>query len=82
VARILTPAQQRFFALDVPRPGHWNQSVAFDVRGPFDADAFARAFDALLAHHDAFRQRFTRDANGAWQASDAARPHDALPFVE
>ncbi|WP_175750846.1 non-ribosomal peptide synthetase [Burkholderia anthina] len=81
-AAILTPAQQRFFALDVPHPGHWNQSVAFDVRGPFDADAFARAFDALLTHHDAFRQRFARDANGNWHASDAAKPHDALPFVE
>ena len=81
-AAILTPAQQRFFALDVPHPGHWNQSVAFDVRGPFDADAFARAFDALLTHHDAFRQRFTRDANGNWHASDAAKPYDALPFVE
>ncbi|AOK18296.1 non-ribosomal peptide synthetase [Burkholderia cepacia] len=81
-ARVLTPAQQRFFALDIPRPGHWNQSVAFDVRGPFDADAFARAFDALLTHHDAFRQRFARDAHGAWQADDAQRPYDALPFVE
>ncbi|WP_175701553.1 non-ribosomal peptide synthetase [Burkholderia ambifaria] len=79
---ILTPAQQRFFALDVPHPGHWNQSVAFDVRGPFDADAFARAFDALLTHHDAFRQRFARGADGKWHASDAAKPYDALPFVE
>ncbi|WP_175688127.1 non-ribosomal peptide synthetase [Burkholderia anthina] len=79
---ILTPAQQRFFALDVPHPGHWNQSVAFDVRGPFDADAFARAFDAVLTHHDAFRQRFARDANGNWHASEAAKPFDALPFVE
>ncbi|MDR6503212.1 amino acid adenylation domain-containing protein/non-ribosomal peptide synthase protein (TIGR01720 family) [Burkholderia ambifaria] len=81
-APILTPAQQRFFALDVPQRGHWNQSVAFDVRGPFDADAFARAFDALLTHHDAFRQRFARGADGAWHASDAAKPYDALPFVE
>lgn len=82
VAAIMTPAQQRFFALDVPHPGHWNQSVAFDVRGPFDADAFARAFDALLTHHDAFRQRFARGADGHWHASDAAKAHDALPFVE
>ncbi|OXJ37236.1 non-ribosomal peptide synthetase [Burkholderia sp. HI2714] len=81
-AQILTPAQQRFFALDIPHPGHWNQSVAFDVRGRFDADAFARAFDALLTHHDAFRQRFARGADGTWHASDAAKPHDALPFVE
>ncbi|MGS0894217.1 amino acid adenylation domain-containing protein [Burkholderia stagnalis] len=81
-ARVLTPAQQRFFALDIPRPGHWNQSVTFDVRGSFDADAFARAFDALLTHHDAFRQRFARGADGTWQASDAAKPYDALPFIE
>ncbi|WP_175887970.1 non-ribosomal peptide synthetase [Burkholderia contaminans] len=81
-AKVLTPAQQRFFALDIPHPGHWNQSVAFDVRGPFDADAFARAFDALLTHHDAFRERFARGADGTWHAIDAAKPYDALPFVE
>ncbi|NIF14888.1 amino acid adenylation domain-containing protein, partial [Burkholderia sp. Ax-1735] len=81
-AQVLTPAQQRFFALDIPQRGHWNQSVAFDVRGSFDADAFARAFDALLTHHDAFRQRFARGADGTWHASDAAKPYDALPFVE
>ncbi|MEK7893058.1 condensation domain-containing protein, partial [Burkholderia contaminans] len=81
-AKVLTPAQQRFFALDIPHPGHWNQSVAFDVRGPFDAEAFARAFDALLTHHDTFRQRFARGADGNWHASDAAKPYDALPFVE
>ncbi|MDN7931524.1 amino acid adenylation domain-containing protein [Burkholderia metallica] len=81
-AQVLTPAQQRFFALDIPHPGHWNQSVAFDVRGPFDADAFARAFDTLLTHHDAFRQRFARGADGTWHASEAAKPYDALPLVE
>ncbi|MCA8153894.1 non-ribosomal peptide synthetase [Burkholderia contaminans] len=81
-AKVLTPAQQRFFALDIPHPGHWNQSVAFDVRGPFDADAFARAFDALLTHHDAFRERFARGADGTWHAIDAEKPYDALPFVE
>ena len=40
------------------------------------------AFDALLTHHDAFRQRFARGADGKWHASDAAKPYDALPFVE
>ncbi|HEF4732952.1 non-ribosomal peptide synthetase [Burkholderia multivorans] len=80
--RTLTPAQHRFFALDVPNRGHWNQSVAFDVRGPFDADAFARAFDAVLTHHAAFRQRFAHGADGTWHATDAAKPYEALPFVE
>ncbi|WP_423392277.1 amino acid adenylation domain-containing protein [Burkholderia sp. LMG 21824] len=81
-AQVLTPAQQRFFALDIPHPGHWNQSVAFDVRGPFDADAFARAFASLLTHHDAFRQRFAGRADGTWHASEAAKPYDALPFAD
>ncbi|MBN3821911.1 hypothetical protein G3N57_37785, partial [Paraburkholderia sp. Se-20369] len=82
VERVLTPAQQRFFSLGVPHPGHWNQAVAFDVRGEFDAEAFSRAFDTLLTHHDAFRQRFALGANGAWQTDDASRAYDALPFVE
>ncbi|WP_010103734.1 condensation domain-containing protein, partial [Burkholderia oklahomensis] len=78
----LTPAQLRFFDLDIPRRGHWNQSIELDVAGVFDFDAFARAFDALLTHHPVFRQRFARTgANGAWRLADAPRAFDALPLA-
>ena len=83
---VLTPAQLRFFALDIPQRGHWNQSVEFDTRSPFDLDAFARAFDALLTHHEIFSQRFEPsrapgDAPGAWRLVHAAKAFDALPLA-
>ncbi|SMG00497.1 Non-ribosomal peptide synthetase modules, pyoverdine?? [Burkholderia singularis] len=78
----LTPAQLRFFALDIPRRGHWNQSIELDVAGAFDFDAFARAFDAVLTQHPVFRQRFApAGANGAWLCADAPRAFDSLPLA-
>lgn len=79
---VLTPAQLRFFALDIPRRGHWNQSIRLNPQEPLDLDAFARAFDTLLKHHDIFKQRFTQNgAQGAWQVTQASRAFDALPLA-
>ncbi|BAO92290.1 non-ribosomal peptide synthetase [Caballeronia cordobensis] len=75
-ADTLTPAQLRFFALDIPQRGHWNQSIEFDAHASFDLDAFARAFDALLTHHEIFRQRFE---NGRMVL--ASKAFDALPLA-
>ncbi|MCS6511091.1 non-ribosomal peptide synthetase [Burkholderia thailandensis] len=78
----LTPAQLRFFDLDIPCRGHWNQSIQLEVAGAFDFDAFARAFDALLNHHPVFRERFAPTGeNGAWRVSAAPRAFDTLPLA-
>ncbi|WP_250516572.1 non-ribosomal peptide synthetase [Caballeronia sp. INDeC2] len=78
----LTPAQLRFFALDIPQRGHWNQSIECDAHASFDLDAFARAFDALLTHHEIFRQRFERDgATNAWRIVQAGKAFDTLPLA-
>ena len=78
----LTPAQLRFFALDIPQRGHWNQSIEFDTQASFDLDAFARAFDALLTHHEIFRQRFERAARRMHGASmQAPKAFDTLPLA-
>ncbi len=79
---LLTPAQLRFFALDIPRRGHWNQSIELKVQASFDRDAFACAFDKLLTHHDIFRQRFAPSGpHHAWQQVDAPRAFDTLPLA-
>jgi amino acid adenylation domain-containing protein/non-ribosomal peptide synthase protein (TIGR01720 family) len=79
---VLTPAQLRFFALDMPQRGHWNQSVQFDTQTPFNLDALARAFDALLTHHDIFRHRFVRRPGvGGWSIVQAAKLFDTLPLA-
>ncbi|WP_199351108.1 non-ribosomal peptide synthase/polyketide synthase [Haliangium ochraceum] len=70
----LTPVQARFFALDLARPQHWNQSMLLRARQPVDADALAAAVRAVLGHHDALRLRFERgdDSNAAWRQEHAA----------
>ncbi|SAL44731.1 peptide synthetase-like protein [Caballeronia peredens] len=79
---MLTPAQLRFFELEIPQRGHWNQSIEFDAHAAFDFDAFARAFSALLTHHEIFRQRFERiGATNAWRTLTAPKPYDVLPFA-
>jgi amino acid adenylation domain-containing protein/non-ribosomal peptide synthase protein (TIGR01720 family) len=78
----LTPAQLRFFALDIPQRGHWNQSIELDAEVPFDSDAFARAFETLLTHHEMFRHRFTPSGpRGEWRLTFAARAFEALPLA-
>jgi amino acid adenylation domain-containing protein/non-ribosomal peptide synthase protein (TIGR01720 family) len=78
----LTPAQLRFFALDIPQRGHWNQSVELDAQAPFDFDAFARAFETLLTHHDIFRQRFAPVvSHGEWRLTLAAQAFETLPLA-
>ncbi|WGS52183.1 amino acid adenylation domain-containing protein [Paraburkholderia sp. D15] len=69
----LTPAQSRFFALDLPNPAHWNQSVLLHCPTPLDPAALDAAFAALIARHDALRSRFVRDARGQWQTQSL--PH-------
>ncbi|MFM0341712.1 amino acid adenylation domain-containing protein [Paraburkholderia fungorum] len=81
-AAILTPAQLRFFALDIPQRGHWNQSIELETPAPFDFDAFARAFDTLLTHHEIFRHRFAQSGpQGEWQLTLAARAFETLPLA-
>ncbi|SDH80191.1 non-ribosomal peptide synthase domain TIGR01720/amino acid adenylation domain-containing protein [Paraburkholderia steynii] len=77
----LTPAQRRFFELTIPARHHWNQAIELHATEHFDLDAFAQAFDAALAHHDAFRLRFTQDASSSWSGRYADKPFDTLPLV-
>lgn len=79
---LLTPAQLRFFELEIPQRGHWNQAIQFDLQEPFDLDAFARAYESLLNHHDIFKQRFMpAGAEGAWQVTLAPQAYTNLPLA-
>jgi amino acid adenylation domain-containing protein/non-ribosomal peptide synthase protein (TIGR01720 family) len=71
----LTPVQRWFFAQDHPEPHWFNLALLFDVRGRLDPDVLQRAANALLAHHDALRMRYTRTAEGWTQ--HVAEPHTA-----
>ncbi|RWU21430.1 non-ribosomal peptide synthetase [Pseudomonas alkylphenolica] len=73
-AALLLPIQQMFFDTEVPERHHWNQSVLLAPRSPLSATALEAALQALWAHHDALRLRFTQGAQG-WQAEH----HEATP---
>ncbi|WCY20381.1 non-ribosomal peptide synthase/polyketide synthase [Pseudomonas aeruginosa] len=63
----LLPIQQGFFAEEVAERHWWNQSVLLEARELLDARHLEQALRGMLAHHDALRLSFTREAAG-WTA--------------
>jgi amino acid adenylation domain-containing protein/non-ribosomal peptide synthase protein (TIGR01720 family) len=60
----LTPIQRWFFEADFAEPHHWNQAVLLEVLEPLAQPQLEAALEAVLAHHDALRMRYTRDEAG------------------
>ncbi|MCP4663254.1 MAG: amino acid adenylation domain-containing protein, partial [bacterium] len=75
----LTPIQRWFFEQEVEQPWHWNQAVLLGVAQRLDGAILAGALERLLAHHDALRLRFARDASG-WR-QEMALPGDSVPLL-
>jgi non-ribosomal peptide synthase protein (TIGR01720 family) len=67
----LTPIQRWFFEQRMPEPNHYNQAFLFETAAPLDAALLERAVGHLVAHHDALRLRFARNADGEWVQSCA-----------
>jgi amino acid adenylation domain-containing protein/non-ribosomal peptide synthase protein (TIGR01720 family) len=65
-AVVLGPVQQWFFALDIPRREHWNQSLLLIPREPVVAATLEAALQRLVQHHDGLRLRYQPGADG-WQ---------------
>ncbi|MGK8981049.1 non-ribosomal peptide synthase/polyketide synthase [Pseudomonas aeruginosa] len=63
----LLPIQQGFFAEEVAERHWWNQLVLLEAREPLDARLLEQALRGVLAHHDALRLSFAREAAG-WTA--------------
>ncbi|MEU1132810.1 amino acid adenylation domain-containing protein [Streptomyces sp. NPDC005900] len=78
----VSDAQARLLVLDRLDPGtpQYNVPAAFAVHGDFDADALARALDAVVARHEALRTVFRTAADGtqAQIVSAAGRAHVTL----
>ncbi|MDT5026404.1 MAG: hypothetical protein QOE61_2830, partial [Micromonosporaceae bacterium] len=60
----LTPIQQWFFAED--GGNHFTMSMFVALADDVDEEMLRRAVDAVVAHHDALRMRFTR-VGGQWR---------------
>jgi amino acid adenylation domain-containing protein/non-ribosomal peptide synthase protein (TIGR01720 family) len=67
----LTPIQRWLLDHDPTRPEYFHQSVVVELAQDVDEPALRRALDAVIAHHDALRMRFSRSA-GRWFAHNAA----------
>jgi len=74
----LTPIQRRFFDLNLKNPAHWNQSLAVELNGDLDEEAFRRALAEVINHHDMLRARFDRAA--ATGAAEIAEEIENIPF--
>jgi non-ribosomal peptide synthase protein (TIGR01720 family) len=68
---LLTPIQ-RWFLDESDAPHHFNQSLVFELDASVDAVALREALQTVLACHDAFRLRFSRDESGVWRQWEAA----------
>ncbi|HZP49296.1 MAG TPA: amino acid adenylation domain-containing protein [Vicinamibacterales bacterium] len=63
----MTPVARWFFEQEFANPDHWNQAYVFEVPAALDVDVLERALNAVVGHHDAFRQRFYATEHG-WEA--------------
>lgn len=73
----LAPAQRQFFTDVTVDRHHYNQSILLETPASVDVDRLGRAFDAVLAHHDALRLRFV-EVDGEWRQQVA--PFEAQPI--
>ncbi|GLY53409.1 non-ribosomal peptide synthetase [Lentzea sp. NBRC 102530] len=62
----LTPVQREFLEGNPVAPHHFTQSFLAELHEDVDEEALRRALDAVIAHHDALRARFTHE-NGQWR---------------
>ena len=76
----LAPVQQWFFAQDMPRREHWNQSLLLHPRQPVDAAQLEQALNKLLSHHDALRLRFEQ-RDGEWQQAYTDLPTESVLWL-
>jgi amino acid adenylation domain-containing protein/non-ribosomal peptide synthase protein (TIGR01720 family) len=78
----LTPIQHWFFAQDLPAAWHWNQAFLLVARQKLKRAPLAGAVQQLLAHHDALRLRFTREASGWVQFNVAPANDPPLEWID
>ncbi|MDG1582075.1 non-ribosomal peptide synthetase, partial [Pseudomonas sp. GOM6] len=62
----LAPIQAHFFAMNQAEPAHWNQALNLELLRPLDPILLEQALQALVAHHDGLRLRFSQE-KGIWR---------------
>src|SRR5262249_29796214 len=67
----LTPIQKTFFARELAKPDHYNQSVILEIKPGVDSRLLEQAVRGLRLQHDALRIRYERK-DGGWLQSYTA----------
>ncbi|MFB9683728.1 non-ribosomal peptide synthetase [Amycolatopsis plumensis] len=75
---VVTPIQHWFLDTDPADPDHFTQQLSVRLAEDVDEDRLRRAVNTVAAHHDAFRLRFRRTADGWTQ--DHAEPGEVDVF--
>ncbi len=73
----LTPIQRWFLDAHTVDPDHYAMSAHLELAPGTDAVLLERALDAVVAHHDALRMRYTRDG-ATWTQEYGDRPSGLL----
>ncbi len=79
----LIPIQKWLLEQPLVRPDQWNAAIMLETPSDVHAGSIERALQAIVAHHDALRLRFSRGAGGTWNSSHvpAAEAGIALPVI-
>ncbi|MCW5769172.1 MAG: amino acid adenylation domain-containing protein [Phycisphaeraceae bacterium] len=79
----LIPIQKWLLEQPLVRPDQWNAAIMLETPSDVHAGSIERALQAIVAHHDALRLRFSRGADGTWTSSHVpvAAAGIALPVV-
>ncbi|WP_167285024.1 non-ribosomal peptide synthetase [Marilutibacter alkalisoli] len=84
----LSSMQQRLWVLEQMQPGRvtWNTPSAHRLRGPFDRDAFGRAFQAMVCRQASLRTVIVEEGDGPVQRVrddiDASLPFEDLGHID
>ena len=72
----LTPMQRLMLlhAISAAGNGVLLNQVSYDIRGAFDADAFHRAWDTVVARHPALRTAFLWEGRSSPNPNSTGRP--------
>ncbi|MET9696664.1 amino acid adenylation domain-containing protein, partial [Streptomyces sp. NPDC006529] len=77
----LTPIQRWFLAEHTVDPDHYAMSVQVELAPDTDPALLERALDAVVAHHDALRMRYTREGD-EWIQEYGDRPTGLLSVLD
>ncbi|SPB18273.1 Linear gramicidin synthetase subunit D [Caballeronia novacaledonica] len=79
---VLLPIQSWFFDRSMPSRHHWNQSVLLERATEPDLAHLEAALQALVAHHDSLRLRFTQTSAGTWLQRPAKAQAETMLSIE